>query len=106
LSRYASRIDCIAAKKPLGLTISLADAVATGRDALPRDPAPQVQRSANRKTGEANGKKPQLRERTSAFTESSKKEAWRHLAPDAQERIPTSAGRNSFLSMSAFGLEL
>ena len=37
------RIDCISAKEP-GVRRFVADTVATGRDALPRDPAPHVQR--------------------------------------------------------------
>src|SRR5271165_4324993 len=64
---------------------------ATGRDALPRDPASHVQKKVQMEKQEKPlRKEPQLRERKSAFAEAAKRsvEAMQRLpAPDARERI-------------------
>jgi hypothetical protein len=78
LEAQRGRIDYISANKP-SQTISLADAFATGRDALPRDPASHVR---GRRTD------PIAQERVAETA----KKASRHTAPDARERIPTGAG--------------
>src|SRR5271165_4576266 len=64
-------------------------AVATGRDALPRDPAPHVQRRCKRKNRRANWKSLSS-DSARAGSQKQLKEAWRHAAPDARERIPIS----------------
>ena len=101
--------------------------VATGRDALPRDPAPHVQRrckSKNRRSYRctkseariaallrilagcaARGGKSLSSDSARARSKKQQKEASRRAAPDARERIPTGAGgvaRQTFRNASNF----
>jgi len=65
-------------EEAMGPPIWLADADTMGET---RHPAPCVQEGTNLKTGEADGREPQLRSRKSAFAKAAK-EASRPAAPD------------------------